>query len=347
VRRLCGREVVLGVRALVWHAPRQMSLEHVPDPLPGPGEALLRVEAVGICGSELSGYLGENSLRRPPLVMGHEFSAVVLSAPAGGRLQPGQRVVVNPLLTCGECVPCRRGAENLCLHRRIVGAARPGAFAELVAVPEAACHPAPEVPPAVAAMAEPLACAVRAWEVGGIGLGDAVLILGAGAIGLFVLAVARLAGAALLAVADPNVGRLETARAWGATHVLGPGTDVPAEVRRLTGGLGVDVAVDAVGVGPARLAALRAVRPGGGVVLLGLHDASSELPVNEVVRGETRVTGCFCYRAHTFARALDLLQRGLLRPGPWLQERPLEAGPEAFEELLAGRVAAAKVVLRP
>lgn len=336
------------MRALVWNGPRSMTLEQVPEPHPQPGEVLVRVEAVGICGSELSGYLGENSLRRPPLIMGHECTGTVVAAGDGTEFDPGLNVVLNPLISCGACAPCRAGMENLCVRRWIVGAARAGAFADLVCVPASACLRAPDaLPVSVAAMAEPLACAVRAVEVGGIGLGAGVVILGAGAIGLLTLAVARRAGAAFVAIADVNERRLETARAWGATHLLDARGDVPAEVRRLTGGLGADVTVDAVGVTTTRRAALRCARPGGRVVCIGLHDAESELPVNEIVRGETQVTGCFCYRSQTFARALGLLADDLLGLGPWLEERPLEAGPAAFEELLGGGVAASKIVLRP
>ena len=332
------------MRALVWHGPRLLTLEQVPEPEPAPGEVLLRVEAVGICGSELSGYLGESSLRRPPLVMGHEFAARVVG---GDGPAPGTRVVVNPLLSCGVCGPCRSGAENLCAERRIVGAARPGAFAELVAVPAGACHPAPEgLSPELAAMAEPLACAVRAVERGRPGLADAVLIVGAGAIGLLTLAVARRAGAGILAVADVNAERLATARAWGATHTLDGRADLPAELRRLTGGP-ADVAFDAVGLASTRRAAVQAVRPGGRAVFIGLHEAESVLPVNELVRGEIEAVGCFCYRARSFERALALLRGGLLAPGPWLEPRPLEAGPASFEDLLGGAVAASKLVLRP
>ena len=335
------------MRALVWHGPRSMTAEQVPQPQPAVGEVLLRPLAVGICGSELSGYLGESSLRQPPLIMGHEFCATVETAPPGSGLSPGQRVVVNPLLTCGECAMCRRGRENLCVRRRIIGAACPGAFADLVAVPRAACLPAPEgLPPAIAAMAEPLACAVRAVEQAQIGVTDGVLIIGAGAIGLLTLAVARRAGAGLLAVADPNTARLETARAWGATHLLDAHGDLVARMRSLTADLGVDVAIDAVGLTATRRAAVRAARPGGRVVLIGLHEADSTLPINEIVRGETQVTGCFCYRQHTFERALRLLQEGLLAPGACQEERPLEAGPETFEELLGGGVAASKIVLK-
>ena len=324
-----------------------MTLEQVPEPEPGPGAVLLRPLSVGICGSELSGYLGENSLRRPPLVMGHEVCAVVIAGPGGGRLHPGERVVVNPLLTCGTCAACRRGAENLCVHRRLVGAAGPGAFADRLVVPESACHAAPEVvSDDLVAMVEPLACAVRGVEQARVGPGDTVLVMGGGSIGLLTIAVARRAGAGLVAVVEHNPERLLTARSWGATHLLEAGDDAPAEMRSLTGGLGADIAIDAVGLASTRRAALRSVRPGGRAVFIGLHAAESTLPINELVRAETEVRGSFAYTARSFAGATALVREGLLPEGGWLEVRPLEAGADAFRDLVDGAVGASKIVLR-
>ena len=336
------------MHALVWHGPRSMTLEQVDEPKPRSGDATIRVEAVGICGSELSGYLGESSIRKPPLIMGHEFCGRVEDIPPGSRLVRGQRVTVNPLVSCGECRACRTGSQNLCVRREIIGAHRPGAFAKLVAVPAQNCYPVPaEMGPATAAMAEPLACAVRAVELAQIVPGDSVLVLGSGTIGLCVLAVARRAGAGVLAVTDTNLARLRTARAWGATHVFDGTADAAEAAQALTGGAGVDVAVDAVGLTVTRRTAARAARRGGRVVLVGLHEAESAFPVNDIVRNETMITGSFAYRTQTFERALSLLGAGILEAGPWLEERPLESGPAAFEQLLGGDVSAAKIVLAP
>src|SRR3954453_10983311 len=126
------------MQALVWTGPRQMAVQDLATPTAQPGEVLLAVDAVGICGSELSGYLGHNSLRVPPLVMGHEFAGTVTAT--GGHvinLRAGDQVVVNPLIACGECALCRLGLENLCSKRQIIGIHRPGAFAEFVVAPAA------------------------------------------------------------------------------------------------------------------------------------------------------------------------------------------------------------------
>jgi 2-desacetyl-2-hydroxyethyl bacteriochlorophyllide A dehydrogenase len=334
------------MRALVWHGQRSMTLEQVDEPKPRSGDATVRVEAVGICGSELSGYVGESSIRKPPLIMGHEFCGRVEEISAGGALVPGQRVTVNPLVSCGACRACRAGFQNLCVRREIVGAHRPGAFATLVAVPARNCYPVPDTAaPALAALVEPLACAVRAVELAQIAPGDSVLILGGGTIGLCVLAVAKRASAGILAVTDPNAARLRTTRAWGATQAF-DGKD-EAVVQALTDGEGFDVVVDAVGRSETRRSAVRLVRRGGRVVLVGLHEAETAFPVNDMVRNETLIAGSFAYRVESFERALALLNAGVLVPGPWLVERPLEDGPGAFEQLLRGDVSAAKIVLTP
>jgi len=325
-----------------------MSLDQVPDPIPGPGEVLIRVDTAGICGSELSGYLGQNSLRQPPLIMGHEFCGTI-ERTAGAQFGQGARVVVNPLISCGECRFCRSGLANLCPTRAIVGAHRPGAFAELVVVPERSCHLiSPGLDPALAAVTEPLACGLRAVEVARIAPGESVLVLGCGMIGLCVLIAAKQAGAAIRGVTDTHAERLGVAGQWGATHRFGPGDDPVAALRRLTEGFGVDVAVDAVGLAETRRAAVASVRPGGRVVLVGLHEAESAFQANDIVRNEIHIAGSYAYRPETFAGAVHLLeQRVIAREGGWLETRALDAGPKAFEDLLGARVSSAKISLAP
>jgi L-iditol 2-dehydrogenase len=339
------------MNSLVWTGPRQMELKRLPVPAPGPGEALLQVTAAGICGSELSGYLGHNSLRKPPLVMGHEFAGTVAALGAGpSALHEGQLVTVNPLLWCRQCDLCLRGLHNLCRRRRIVGIHCPGAFAEFVLVPQDACNALNAGVTAVTgALAEPLACSLRAWEVSQARVGDAILIMGAGTIGLALLAVARQAGAAPIVVADINPGRLATARRWGAETVINPReADPVAAVLSVTEGRGVESAFDCVGSAGTRTAAVRSVRPGGRAVFVGLHEAEYPLPTNDLVRSEVQICGSFAYTGPTFDRAVTLLTRGLMPPDEsWLSERPLAAGQEAFEELLSDPGAVAKIMLRP
>jgi threonine dehydrogenase-like Zn-dependent dehydrogenase len=339
------------MKAVVWLGPRHMEIQNQPDPTPRAGEVILRVEAAGICGSELSGYLGQNSLRVPPLVMGHEFAGTVAVVGEGvSGLQVGDRVTVNPLSGCGACELCRMGLANLCPRRQIIGIHRPGAFAELAAVPAASCTRLPDGLSQVAgALAEPLGCGVRAARVGGVSAGSRALVLGAGTIGLMCIAAVRKAGGAVILAADPNAGRLQTAARWGAENMCDTRTADPAEASRaLTGGLGVDVAIDAVGTDITRRVAVRAVRPGGTVVLVGLHEAESPFEANYIVRSEIRVAGSFAYTQADFDTAVAMLAAGDVAPAAsWLEERDLEECGDSFAELIDNPPAVSKIVLRP
>jgi threonine dehydrogenase-like Zn-dependent dehydrogenase len=339
------------MKSVVWLGPRHMELQNQPDPTPQPGEVILRVEAVGICGSELSGYLGQNSLRVPPLVMGHEFAGTVAAiGPGANGLEAGDRVTVNPLIGCGACALCRLGLENLCPQRQIIGIHRPGGFAELVAVPATSCTRLPhDLGHIAGSLAEPLGCGVRAAHIGGVRAGSRVLVLGAGTIGLMCIAATHKAGGTVTLAADPNAGRLRTAADWGTENLCDTRTADPAEAgRQLTGGLGVDVAIDAVGSDTTRRVAVRAVRPGGTVVLVGLHEAESPFDANYIVRSEIRVAGSFAYTHADFDTAVAMLAAGDVAPtAGWLQERDLEECGDSFAELIDNPPAVSKIVLRP
>lgn len=339
------------MKSVVWLGPRQMNIQDTPLPELSAGEVLVRVGAVGICGSELSGYLGQNSLRVPPLVMGHEFAGEVTAVGEGvSSLDVGDPVAVNPLISCGTCEYCRSGHENLCTSWRLLGAHRPGAFAECVAVPAKNCIRLPDhIDPVAGALSEPLACGIRAAHVGSVTEGSRVMILGAGTIGLMCLAAIRAVGGTVSLVADINPGRLATARAWGAEADLDSRSDDPVKIaRQLTDGLGMDVVIDAVGNTETRQAAVRAMRAGGIVVLLGLHEAESPLEANYVIRSEIQVKGSFAYTSADFKAAVDMLGAGVVSPSEsWLEERPLAACGDSFAQLIDSPPPIAKIILRP
>ena len=342
------------MEALVWLGPRDMVQRSVPVPQLAAGEVLISVGAVGICGSELSGFLGHNSLRVPPLIMGHEGAGQVVRA-QGGTFATGEaatvgaRVTFNPLVVCGTCDRCLAGRSNLCRRRQLVGAHRPGAFAQYVAVPARQCYLLPEGLSLVAgSLAEPLACSIRAVAHSGVKPQERLLILGAGPIGLLAVAAARIQGVEQIIVSDLEPQRLDIARRWGASDVINAREqDVVALVQERYPG-GVDTVIDAVGATSVRSQAIRAVVPGGRVVLIGLHDEESVLPANYLIRQEITVTGSFAYTDSDFAKAIDLLVRGVVQPGvDWLEERPLSGGPSAFAELVDGKARTAKIVLTP
>jgi threonine dehydrogenase-like Zn-dependent dehydrogenase len=346
------------MRALVWLGPSDMREQSVPIPEPASGEVIIEVDAVGICGSELSGYLGQNSLRRPPLIMGHEAAGCIVkmhdSATGsvtfadGNTGQVGSRVTFNPLISCGTCNRCRAGLANLCYNRQLIGAARPGAFARFVAVPAAQCWAVPDtLSDVAAALVEPLACAVRAVALSHIVPGQSLLILGAGPIGLLCLTVARAQGIENVLISDLAPSRLAIAQRWGASAVLNARERDVVATAKAAAPEGIAAVIDAVGTNMTRAQAIQAVVPGGRVVFIGLHNEESPLATNYVIRQEITIAGSFGYNDPDFASALMMLREGIVQPTPdWLEERPLSDGPRSFEELVKGTATATKIMLR-
>lgn len=317
------------MRAIVYTAP--LTLEHragQPEPVAGPGEVVVEVKAVGICGSELEGFRSQSPFRVPPLVMGHEF--------AGVRLDTGARVTVNPLIACGRCDRCLRGLRNVCRTRALVGVQRDGGFAERVALPEACCVPLPDdVSFADGALVEPVANAVHA-----LALAQAhdpqparVGVIGAGMLGLATALVAQRLGVPEVVITDLSEERLQTARAAGVAHTA----------QRLTGEF--DVIVDAVGSAQTRSDAAELLVPGGSAVWIGLHGADAGFDGLALIRGEKRVLGTFAYLERDFARALEIVAQ--LDTSAWVRSEPLDAGVGVFLDLLERPPAHAKTLLVP
>lgn len=324
------------MKALIYEGPRVMNMREADIPEPKADELLVRVAYAGICGSELGGYLGHNSLRKPPLIMGHEFTGIVERA--GSRAldwQPGDRVVVNPLATCGECSYCLSQREQLCESRALLGAHRPGAFAEYIAVPAGNALRLPDsISLEDGVLTEPLACAAHIGRLLQWKPQDRLLIYGAGPIGLFVLAAARISGLQEIVIVDINEERLAIASAMG-----GQGA-VAAEGE-------FDAAVDAVGASVTRQRCVEAVRSGGKVVFTGLHEADSLLPINDIIRREITCRGAFAYAPQDFTAALDWLEQGRVDLSSWMRVLPLEQGAAGFETLLGSPGGIAKILLKP
>lgn len=342
------------MKALIWLGPEDMQFRDAPLPTLASGDVLIETSAVGICGSELSGYLGKNSLRRPPLIMGHEAAGRISQTEGetiladGTPGQAGMRVTFNPLVVCGVCDRCRAGLTNLCRQRQLIGAHRPGAFAHFVAVPATQCWPLPAtLSDTAASLTEPLACAVHAVHLARLSSEGSLLILGAGPIGLFCLVVARSLGIEKVFVSDRLPERLAIAEQWGAAATLNAqSTDIVQAVQDVCSG-GTLAVIDAVGASATRTQAVQAVVPGGQVVFIGLHDEASLLAANYLVRQEINISGCFAYTNQDFAHALTLLQAGIIRPeAAWLEECPLGEGAAAFASLVRGTASATKIVLR-
>jgi threonine dehydrogenase-like Zn-dependent dehydrogenase len=311
------------VKALVFTGPGVLELQDVAEPEVAEGDVLVQVRSVGICGSELHGAR-HPGFRKPPLIMGHEFA---------GTSAAGDRVVINPMLSCGHCELCRGGLRQVCRERQIIGVHRAGGFAERVAVPGSTLRPVPDwLSWDAAAMVEPAANAVHAWNRSGAGPGARVAVLGCGAIGLLCLLTALDGGAGSVDVTDLDPGRLAQARRLGAA-AAGSG---------LTGDY--DVIIDAVGTPLTRAQSVQHQRPGGTAVWLGLAQDSPGFDGNALIRSEKRVLGSFAYSDEEFARATELLRNWDLS---WTSHYPLADGAEIFTGLMNGGLDPVKALLLP
>lgn len=336
------------MKALVWTGAESMEWRDVGESGLKRDEVWIEVEAVGICGSEIEGYLGHNSLRKPPLVMGHEFSGVVKSCGEEVTdLVEGQRVVVNPLLFCGDCAACRKGLTQLCSARAIIGIHRPGAFAEGVAVPRSAVIAVSNtISPYRAALAEPLACSLRAARRALQRHSNAsVLVFGAGGIGLLSAMSAKLLGARHIVIADTNDKRLEMALRVVADDTVNPLTVGREGIRAMFGDDGIDVVIDAAGFQSTREAAIHLLQAGGTLMNIGLGIDATSLPMNVMTRQEIEILSSFCYTNQDFLDAVRLLEEGRVSEAGWTEVRPMPEGAQAFRELVSGSVHTGKIIL--
>lgn len=339
--------------ALVWTGPGEAVVQRVPRPVPAADEVLIEVAYCGICGSELSGFLGHNALRKPPLVMGHEFSGTIVAmGPETTTCTPGltvgSRVTVDPMIYDGTCSQCRSGKQHLCLNRQLIGAGRPGAFAQYVTAPAHMVFLLPsEMTLRVGALSEPTACAVRAAALMGDVQGRDILIVGAGTIGLLTLQVLLDRGAARVFVSDTNTARAAHATAMGAVALDPRKVDVVSHVLNATDGEGVAVSMDAVGKAVTRAQCVEATARGGRVVLSGLHEETSSMPVANIIRKELVMQASFCYTPADVREAIGLLESGAVSVGDWVIDAPLADGAAWFSRLVGDSGAVAKVLLVP
>lgn len=343
------------MKALLLSEYGRLEMVDVPMPRPGRAEVLVRVEACGICGSDVHGYDGTSGRRIPPIIMGHEAAGTVAAVgPAVSGAREGDRVTFDSTIYCGECEFCRRGEMNLCENRQVLGVStpeyrRPGAFAEYVVVPDRILHRLPEqIAFPEAAMVEPLAVAVHAVTISEIPENGSALVIGAGMIGLLVLQALREAGCLQIYVADIDDSRLELAKKLGAAYTINAKTtDAVLEVRRLTSGAGVDGALEAVGSTPTVKAAIESVRKGGTVTLIGNIAPSVEIPLQTVVSREIRLQGSAASSGE-YSQCIEMLARGAVDVKPLISiVAPLEEGAGWFERLHAREANLMKVVLTP
>lgn len=328
------------MKALVYTANNETTYRDEPDPQLRPGDALVQVNAVGICGSDMHAWHGHDPRRIPPMILGHEAAGIVLEGKT-----PGAHVAVNPLIPCNTCAPCRSGRTNLCPNRQMIGMQYAGAFADMVAVPEGNLIPVPDgMNPAFAALTEPCA---TGWHAVALAARAAwrpmpeltTLVIGGGSVGLLSALIARLYGCTSVRLAETNPLRRETVAAAGI-DVFDPIND-PADPASF------DVVLDCVGTIGTRAAAIKSVAPGGVVSHVGLQDWAGEFDARTLTLSEITFQGVYCYTDTDLRASIAALHSGALGDLAWAEPRPMAEGAEAFHDLDQGRTPAAKIVLMP
>jgi L-iditol 2-dehydrogenase len=343
------------MKSLLLSAYNQLEIADLPTPVPGPGEVLVRVETCGICGSDVHGFDGSTGRRIPPIVMGHEAAGTVAAVGPGVEgYAKGDRVTFDSTVYCGECVNCARGNVNLCDNRQVIGVScgdyrRHGAFAEYVVVPELILYHLPDgLSFNEAAMLEAASVALHAVRVSEATGGETALVIGAGMIGLLTLQAARALGCLRVFVADVDATRLELARKVGADETLHfSGKALADEVMKLTGGVGVDLAYEAVGRNETVASAIDCTRKGGTVTLIGNIRPEVTLPLQKVVSRQIRLQGS-CASSGEYPQAIKLIASGKMQVKPLITAvASLEEGPRWFERLHSGEPNLMKVILSP
>ncbi|MCE9684551.1 alcohol dehydrogenase catalytic domain-containing protein [Halomonas alkalisoli] len=328
------------MQALYYMGPERLELRETEELPLAEGESRVRIQATGICGSDLHAYHGHDPRRKPGLILGHEAAGVVVEGALAGK-----RVTMNPLIVCGHCEYCLEGRQNLCSNRTMIGMTRPGSFAETLTIPDHCLIELPESLTSVAAaLTEPAATALH-----GINrlerallrpLSEArVLVIGAGAIGLLVSLILRYKGVRHLRLADTNPLRRRTAEQAGLV-TFDPRDEAPDANA-------FEAVFDCVGSAPTRDMATSAVRPGGAIMHLGLQDNKGSLDVRTITLKEVTFLGAYTYSSSDLRATVALLDSQALGPLDWVEVRRLDQGAEAFADLVAGNTPAAKVILQP
>jgi len=305
------------MKVIRLHGPKDLRLHDEPEPEPGPGEALVRVQAAGICGSDLHWFgeagIGDARLSRP-LVLGHEFAGVIASGP-----RQGERVAVDPAIPCHACEYCLQGNPNLCEHLRFAGhGIEDGALREFIAWPEECLFPFPEtLSQADGVMLEPLGVAIHAVDLAHLRAGMTVGVFGCGPIGLLAIQIAQLAGANRVFATEPLPHRMQAAHRLGAQDWL-PGQTV-------------DVSFEVAGESAAVETAFSAVKPGGMVILAGIPSDDRTSFTASVARRKGLTIKMVRRMKFTYPRAIQLVERGMVDVRSLVTQRfPLEQAQQAF-----------------
>lgn len=331
------------MKALVTRAHQLFEYAEVADPEPGPGEVLVRIEAVGICGTDIHSYRHADPRKQFPAIWGHEPAGVVV-----GGARDGQRVAINPIQWCGICDSCLNGRNQLCRSRKVMSLGpTQGAFAEYAVVPERnAVEVAPGVGSRQAALAEPISVGHHGVVLGARLLTKPIaaarcLVLGGGAIGLGACLSIRMQAAGSLLLAEPFEERRRLIEELEGIESVDPG-DLATRC-----GAGFDLVVDAVGSGTSRKAALGSVAIGGIVVHLGLADEEPGFDFRDATLREVALLGAYGYRPTEFREIVEAMGQGRLGTLGWADAEPLSAGADILAALAGSQTSSLRTLLVP
>jgi threonine dehydrogenase-like Zn-dependent dehydrogenase len=338
------------MKGLVYHGEKRLRWEEVPDPEMGEDQLLVEPRAVGVCGSDLHGYLGITGRRIPPMIMGHEFSGVVRDTGKNAkRFSPGDRVCVQPIQFCGACVFCHQGYQNICPNKRLLGVMDvDGAMAELVAVNEDhAFLLAEDVSFADGSMVEPFSVTHAAVKQAPDLEGKNVAIVGAGTIGLCLLQFVVMGKPQRIITTDLSEHRLSIAGQLGAQTLVNPGQVDPVQaVLEVTDGLGADIVFEAVGESPTARQSVDLARIRGNIIWIGNSAKTVEIDMQKVVTTELNIQGSYGFTTETFKETLDLMNAGKLKAERIISvKEPLSEGAAVFDKMLRDKEKYIKAIL--
>ncbi len=325
------------MKAAVLKDRKNMVIEDAPTPTAGPGEVVLKMKYVGICGTDL--HLYTTGLLPPDTIMGHECAGVVVEVGEGVEgWSPGDRAAIHGALSCGECFWCLNGRSTICREVGGIGLGdMPGGYAEYLRAFPSQMAPVPdEVSLKDAALLDPFSTAFRGIRLAGFRARETALVMGAGPIGLCVIQQLKMAGARVVVATEMVERRAKAARAFGADVVLDPGDDVTGKMDELTGGIGIDYVFECVGVPDTTQEAFNLVRRAGKVVLVGVcMEPATVLPVFWLLK-EVSMQTTMGFSQSEFETSLDMIHKGALKTDGLVTETvSLDRLPEAFERLLS------------
>ena len=343
------------MKALVLVEYNNFELKDVDKPSIEPGEVLVKIKACAICGSDVHGMDGSSGRRIPPIIMGHEAAGVIEEIGADvTKYKVGQRVTFDSTAYCGDCEYCSNGQVNLCGTRQVFGVScgdyrRHGAFAEYVAVSEHILYPVPDnVTFEQAAMVEPLAIALHGVSRVNLKGKDTAVVIGAGMIGLLVIAALKEKGVKTVISADVNNSRLELSKEFGADHTINTKeSDAIKEILALTGGEGAHISFEVVGLTETVELAVNCTRKGGSIGLIGNISKTAAIPLQAVVTKEISLFGsCSC--AGEYGESLDLISNKKINVDKLMSGvAPLSEGQSMFKRLYGGKEDLMKIILVP